>query len=67
MAGLHPLWTLPLPGYNRAGEFLVGSSSPGLRRRRVDPRILDAVKALNIRYVITGTAPWCAVSLMQTG
>ncbi len=53
VAGLHPLWThydYPVqqgPGYNR---FIFWAYADDADH---DPRIADAVKALNIRYVIT--------------
>ena len=55
VAGLHPLWThydYPVqqgPGYHR---FLFWAYADDADR---DPRIAEAVKALNIRYVITSS------------
>ena len=55
VAGLHPLWThydYPVqqgPGYNR---FIFWAYADDADH---DPRIAEAVKALNIRYVLTGT------------
>lgn len=54
VAGLHPLWThydYPVqqgPGYNR---FIFWAYADDADH---DPRIAEAVKALNIRYVLTG-------------
>ncbi|MCX2931973.1 hypothetical protein ORI20_16945 [Mycobacterium sp. CVI_P3] len=55
VAGLHPLWThydYPVqqgPGYNR---FIFWAYADDADH---DPRIAEAVKALNIRYVLTST------------
>jgi len=55
VAGLHPLWThydYPVqqgPGYNR---FIFWAYADDADH---DPRIAGAVKALNIRYVLTGS------------
>ena len=55
VAGLHPLWMhydYPVqqgPGYNR---FIFWAYADDADH---DPRIAEAVKALNIRYVLTGT------------
>ncbi len=55
VAGLHPLWThydYPVqqgPGYNR---FIFWAYADDADH---DPRVADAVKALNIRYVITSS------------
>lgn len=55
VAGLHPLWThydFPVqqgPGYNR---FIFWAHADDAD---TDPRIAEAVKALNIRYVLTST------------
>ena len=55
VAGLHPLWThydYPVqqgPGYHR---FIFWAYADDADH---DPRIAEAVKALNIRYVLTGT------------
>ena len=55
VAGLHPLWThydYPVqqgPGYNR---FIFWAYADDADH---DPRVAEAVKALNIRYVITST------------
>ncbi|MCB0923962.1 MAG: hypothetical protein KDB50_05355 [Mycobacterium sp.] len=55
VAGLHPLWThydYPVqqgPGYNR---FIFWAYADNADR---DPRVADAVRALNIRYVITSS------------
>jgi hypothetical protein len=55
VAGLHPLWThydFPQqqgPGYNR---FIFWSHADDADR---DPRVAAAVRALNIRYVITSS------------
>jgi len=55
VAGLHPLWThydYPVqqgPGYHR---FIVWAYADDAD---TDPRVADAVKALNIRYVVTST------------
>ncbi len=55
IAGLHPLWThydFPVqqgPGYNR---FIIWAYADDAD---TDPRVAEAVKALNIRYVITST------------
>jgi D-galactosaminyltransferase len=55
VAGLHPLWThydYPVqqgPGYNR---FIFWAYADDADH---DPRIAEAVKALNIRYVLTGS------------
>ena len=55
VAGLHPLWThydYPVqqgPGYNR---FIFWAYADDADH---DPRVAEAVKALNIRYVLTGT------------
>jgi D-galactosaminyltransferase len=55
VAGLHPLWThydYPVqqgPGYNR---FIFWAYADDADH---DPRVTEAVKALNIRYVLTGT------------
>ena len=55
VAGLHPLWThydYPVqqgPGYNR---FLFWAYADDADR---DPRIAEAVRALNIKYVITSS------------
>jgi hypothetical protein len=55
IAGLHPLWThydFPVqqgPGYNRFIFWAYADDAD------TDPRIAQAVKALNIRYVVTST------------
>ena len=55
VAGLHPLWThydYPVqqgPGHNRFIFWAYADDADD------DPRIAEAVKALNIRYVLTGT------------
>ena len=55
VAGLHPLWThydYPVqqgPGYNRFIFWAYADDAD------TDPRIAEAVKALNIRYVITSS------------
>jgi D-galactosaminyltransferase len=55
VAGLHPLWThydYPVqqgPGYHR---FIVWAYADDAD---TDPRVAEAVKALNIRYVVTST------------
>jgi hypothetical protein len=55
VAGLHPLWThydFPVqqgPGYNRFIFWAYADDAD------TDPRVAEAVKALNIRYVITST------------
>jgi hypothetical protein len=55
VAGLHPLWThydYPVqqgPGYHR---FIIWAYADDADH---DPRIAEAVKALNIRYVVTST------------
>ncbi|RDH77439.1 hypothetical protein DVS77_16115 [Mycolicibacterium moriokaense] len=55
VAGLHPLWThydYPVqqgPGYNRFIFWAYADDAD------TDPRVAEAVKALNIRYVLTST------------
>jgi hypothetical protein len=55
VAGLHPLWThydYPVqqgPGYHRFTFWAYADDAD------TDPRIAEAVKALNIRYVLTST------------
>jgi hypothetical protein len=55
IAGLHPLWThydFPVqqgPGYNRFIFWAYADDAD------TDPRVAEAVKALNIRYVVTST------------
>ncbi|MDT5264935.1 MAG: D-galactosaminyltransferase [Mycobacterium sp.] len=55
VAGLHPLWThydFPVqqgPGYNRFIFWAYADDAD------TDPRVAEAVKALNIRYVVTST------------
>ncbi len=55
VAGLHPLWThydypyQQKPGYNR---FIVWAYADDAD---TDPRVAEAVRALNIRYVLTST------------
>ena len=55
VAGLHPLWThydYPVqqgPGYHRFVFWAFADDAD------TDPRIAEAVKALNIRYVVTST------------
>ena len=55
VAGLHPLWThydFPFqqgPGYNRFVFWAYADDAD------TDPRVAEAVKALNIRYVVTST------------
>ena len=55
VAGLHPLWThydYPVqqgPGYHRFIFWAYADDAD------TDPRIAEAVKALNIRYVVTST------------
>jgi len=55
VAGLHPLWThydFPVqqgPGYNRFIFWAYADDAD------TDPRVAKAVKALNIRYVVTST------------
>jgi D-galactosaminyltransferase len=55
VAGLHPLWThydYPVqqgPGYNRFIFWAYADDAD------TDPRIADAVRVLNIRYVFTGS------------
>jgi hypothetical protein len=55
VAGLHPLWThydYPVqqgPGYHRFIFWAYADDAD------TDPRIAEAVKALNIRYVLTST------------
>ncbi|HQE15651.1 MAG TPA: hypothetical protein PLD01_11350 [Mycobacterium sp.] len=55
VAGLHPLWThydYPVqqgPGYNR---FIIWAYADNAD---TDPRVAEAVRALNIRYVITSS------------
>jgi D-galactosaminyltransferase len=55
VAGLHPLWThydFPFqqgPGYNRFVFWAYADDADS------DPRVAEAVKALNIRYVVTST------------
>lgn len=55
VAGLHPLWThydYPVqqgPGYNRFVFWAYADNADN------DPRVAKAVKALNIRYVLTST------------
>jgi hypothetical protein len=55
VAGLHPLWThydYPVqqgPGYNRFIFWVHADDADS------DPRVADAVRALNIRYVMTST------------
>ena len=55
VAGLHPLWThydFPVqqgPGYNRFIFWAYADDAD------TDPRVAAAVKALNIRYVVTST------------
>ena len=55
VAGLHPLWThydYPVqqgPGYERFIFWAYADDAD------LDPRIAEAVKALNIRYVLTGS------------
>ena len=55
VAGLHPLWThydFPFqqgPGYNRFVFWAYADDAD------TDPRVAEAVKALNIRYMVTST------------
>ncbi|HJT90571.1 MAG TPA: DUF6541 family protein, partial [Mycobacterium sp.] len=55
VSGLHPLWThydYPVqqgPGYNRFIFWAYADDAD------TDPRVAEAVKALNIRYVVTST------------
>lgn len=55
VAGLHPLWThydFPVqqgPGYHRFVFWAYADDAD------TDPRVAEAVKALNIRYVVTST------------
>ncbi|MGK2852928.1 MAG: DUF6541 family protein, partial [Microbacteriaceae bacterium] len=55
VAGLHPLWThydYPVqqgPGYNRFVFWVYADDAD------TDPRVAEAVRALNIRYVMTST------------
>ena len=55
VAGLHPLWThydYPVqqgPGYHRFIFWAYADDAD------TDPRVAEAVKALNIRYVVTST------------
>jgi hypothetical protein len=55
IAGLHPLWThydYPVqqgPGYNRFIFWAYADDAD------TDPRVAEAVKALNIKYVLTST------------
>ncbi|OSC41435.1 DUF6541 family protein [Mycobacterium decipiens] len=55
VAGLHPLWThydYPMqqgPGYHRFIFWAYG------RNGASDPRVLEAVEVLNIRYILTST------------
>ena len=55
VAGLHPLWThydYPVqqgPGYHRFIFWAYADDAD------TDPRVAEAVKALNIRYVLTST------------
>jgi hypothetical protein len=57
VAGLHPLWThydYPVqqgPGYHRFIFWAYADDAD------TDPRVAEAVRALNIRYVITSTPP----------
>jgi hypothetical protein len=55
VAGLHPLWThydYPVqlgPGYHR---FIFWAYA---RRGDSDPRVVESIKALNIRYILTSS------------